>query len=156
MKNAGPKFLYLPKLSSTIFDLKSMWNFLNEKCRPKLPISSQTILYEIRFRIKVKLSEWKMQAKTFYIFANSPQRNSVKNQIESFWKKNAGQKFLYFLKQSSTKFDLESKWKFLNEKCRPKIPISSQTLLNETRFRITLKLSEWKLQVKTSYNFWNR
>ena len=55
-----------------------------------------------------------MQAKDSYIFERFPQRNSI----------------------------LESSRKFLNEKYRPKIPISPRTLLNEIRFRIKLKVSE--------------
>ena len=43
------------------------------------------------------------------------------NQIETFWMKKAGHKILFLLKFSSTKFDLVSNWKFLNEKCRVKI-----------------------------------
>ena len=73
MKYAGQNFLYLCKLSSTKFDLESNWNILNEKRRPEFPISLQTFLNEIRFRIKLKHSEWKTQARSSYFFANFPQ-----------------------------------------------------------------------------------
>ena len=86
----------------------------------------------------------KKQAKSSYILANSPQRNSIQNQTQTFWIEKAGQKFVYLRKLPSTKFYLESNWKFLNEKGRPEIPISPQTLSNEIRFRIKLKLSEWE------------
>ena len=36
----------------------------------------------------------------------------------------------------------------LTSTSRPEIPLYSQILLNENRFRIKLKLSEWKLQAK--------
>ena len=152
MKNAGRDSLYLCKISSTKFDLESNWNILNEKCRPEFPIfckiSStkfdlesnwnilnekrrpefpiylQTFLNEIRFRIKLKNSEWKTQARLSYIFANFSRRNSISSQIENFWMKKAGQKFL-------------------------------QTFLNEIRFRIKLKHSEWKRQARYSYIFAN-
>ena len=52
-----------------------------------------------------------MQAKNSYIFSNSPQQNSIQNQIETFWIKKAGQNILYLCKLSSTEFDLESNWK---------------------------------------------
>ena len=77
MKNAGQNFLYLCKLSSTKFDLESNWNILNEKRRPEVPISLQTFLNEIRFRIKLKHSEWNTQARISYVFANFPQQNSI-------------------------------------------------------------------------------
>ena len=253
MEKAGQKFLYPCKLPPTKFYMESNWKFLNERGRPQIPISPQTLSNEIRFRIKLKLSElkkkqakssyilanspigirfrikfklseWKKQARNSYISANSLQRNSIQNQIQTFWLEKAGQKFLYlrkhpptefysesnwkilmkeagrkflylrkqtlsngirfriklnfwtnfdlesswnflnekgrpeypiFCKLSSTEFDLESNWNFLNEKCRPKILISSQTLLNGFRFRIKLKLSEWKIQAKNSYIFSN-
>ena len=62
-------------------------NSTNEKCRPKIPTSSQTLLNEIQFRIKLKVSERKLPAKNSYIFSYSPQRNSIYNQIDSFWMK---------------------------------------------------------------------
>ena len=77
MKNAGQNFLYLCKLSSTKFDLESNWNILNEKRRPEVPISLQIFLNEIRFRIKLKHSEWNTQARISYNFAKFPQRNSI-------------------------------------------------------------------------------
>ena len=76
-KKAGQKFLYLRKLPSTKFYLESNWKFLNERGRPEIPKSPQTLSNEIRFRIKLKLSEWKKQAKSSYILANSPQRKSI-------------------------------------------------------------------------------
>ena len=197
MKNAGQNFLYLCKSSSMKFDLESNWNILNEKCRPEFPISLQNLLNEIRFRIKLQLSGWKTQARSYIslqnflneirfriklkhsewktkekfptslkissrkfelesncnflnekgrseIPSNFPQRNSIWNQIETFWRKNAGQSFLYLCKISSTKFDLESNWNILNEKRGPEFPTSLQNFLNEIRFRIRLQLSERK------------
>ena len=113
----------------------------------------QTFLNEIRFRIKLKHSEWKTQAKISYIFAKFPQQNSIWNQIETFWKKIAGQNFLYLCKIYSTKFDLESNCNFLDGKRKPEVPISLQNFLNEIRFRIKLKHFEWKTQAKISYIF---
>ena len=77
MKNAGQNFLYLWKISSTTIDLQPNWNILNEKRSPEFPISLQTSLNEIEFRIKLQLSEWKTQARISYIFAKFPQRNSI-------------------------------------------------------------------------------
>ena len=108
MKKAGQKFLYLSKLSSTEFDLESNSNFLNGKSRPEIHISSQTSLNEILFGIKLKIPEWKRQAGNSYISASSLQRTSIENQSKTFWIKKAGQKFLYLIKFSITKFDLES------------------------------------------------
>ena len=68
---------YFLKLSSTEFDLESNWNFLNGKSRPEYPISLQSLLNGIRFRIKLNLFEWKNQARISYIFTKSPQRNSI-------------------------------------------------------------------------------
>ena len=150
MKNAGQSFLYLCKISSTNFDLESKHNFLNEKGRPKF---LQTFLNEIRFRIKLKHSEWKTQARISYIFAKCPQQNSIWNQTETFWIKIAGQNFLYLCKIYSTKFDLESNCNFLDGKRRPEVPISLQNFLNAIRFRIKLKHFEWKTQAKISYIF---
>ena len=109
------------------------------KKAPEYPISSQTLLNEIRFRIKLKVSEWQMQAKNSYIFpeffsfqalSRSLNKNEssskllLSNQIDQFevWKWFVPMKFLYLCKLSSTKFDLESNWNFLNEKGRPEIP----------------------------------
>ena len=150
-KKTGQKFLYLSKLSSTKFNLESNsnflkgknrpeilissqlpstkfylesnWKFLNERGRPEIPISPQTRANEIRFRIKLKLSEWKNPPKVPYILAYSPQRNSIQNQIQTFWMK----------------------------KSRPEVFISSQTSLNEILFGIKLKISEWKRQAGSSY-----
>ena len=47
--------------------------------------------------------------------------SSMEFDIVSNWLRLPGQKFLYLLKFSSTKFDF-----FLNENCRPKIPITSE------------------------------
>ena len=80
----------------------------------QIPISPQTLSNEIRFRIKLKLSEYK----------------------------KTGQKFLYLSKLSSTEFDLESNSNFLNGKSRPESLISSQTSPNEILFGIKLKISE--------------
>ena len=77
MKNAGQNFLYFCKISSTKVDLESNWNILNEKRRPEFPMSLQTFLNEIGFRIKLKYSEWKTQARISYIFAKFPQRKSI-------------------------------------------------------------------------------
>ena len=85
-----------------------------KKGRPEVPISSQTSLNEIRFKIKLKLSEWKKQARNPFTFCNF----------------------------SQTKLNLESNLNFLNEKSRPEILLSSQTLLSEIRFKIKVKLSE--------------
>ena len=151
MEKAGQKFLYFRKLSSTKFYLESNWNFLNERGRSEIPISPQTLANEIRFRIKLKLFEWKKHAKSSYILANSPQRNSIQNQIKTFWMKKTGQKFLYLSKLSSTEFHSESNSNFLNRKSRPEILLSSQTSLNEFLFGIKLKISEWKRQAGNSY-----
>ena len=140
MKNACQKVLYLLKLFSTKFDLESNWKFLDEKRRPKILVSSQTLLNEIRFRINLKVSEWKMQAKNSYI-SNSSQRSSIYNQIETFWKKNTGQKFPYLLKLSSAKFDLESNWKFLKK-------IAGQIFL------YLLKLFSTKFELESIGIFW--
>ena len=178
MKNAGQNFLYLCKIYSTKFDLESNCNFLDEKRRPEVHISLRNFLNEIRFRIKLKHSEWKTKEKfptslkisstkfelesncnflnekgRSEIPSNFPQRNSIWNQIETFWRKNAGQSFLYLCKISSTKFDLESNWNILNEKRRPEFPTSLQNFLNEIRFRIRLQLSGWKTQAKIFYIF---
>ena len=77
METAGQKFLYLRKLLSTKLYLESNWKFLNERGRPEIFKSPQTLSNEIRFRIKLKHSEWKKQAESSYILANSPQRNSI-------------------------------------------------------------------------------
>ena len=82
-----------------------------EKGWPEVPIYPQTLSNESRFRIKLKLSG-KKQAKSSDILANSPQRNSIQNQIQTFWMEKAGQKILYFCEFSSTKFHLESNLKF--------------------------------------------
>ena len=76
-------FVYLSKLSSTEFDLESNWNFLNGKSRSEIPISLQIFLNEIRFRIK----------------------------LETFWRKKAGQTFLY-LRKLSNKIRFRMKLKF--------------------------------------------
>ena len=114
MEKAGQKFLYLRKFSSTEFDLESNWNFLNGKIMPVIPTSLQIFF----------------------------QRYSIWNQIQTSWMEEAGQKFSYLRKLPPTKFYLESNWKFLNERGRPQISISPQTLFNEIRFKIKLKLSE--------------
>ena len=108
MEEAGQKFLYLRKPPPTKFYLESNWKFLNERGRPQIPISPQTLFNEIRFRIKLTLYEQKKQAKNSYILANSPQRSSILNQIQTFWMEKAGLKFLNPCKLSPTKFDLES------------------------------------------------
>ena len=178
MKNAGQKFIYLCKISSTKFDSESNWNILNEKRR-------QNFLH------LCKISSTKFELESNCNFLNEkgrseipskfPQRNSIWNQIETFWMKNAGQNFLHLCKISSTKFDLESDSNFLNkiagqnflylckiystnfdlksncnfldEKRRPKFPISLQKFVNEIWFRIKLKHSEWKTQARISYIF---
>ena len=179
MEQAGQKFLYLRKLPSTKFYFDSNWKFLNERGRPEILISPQALSNELRFRIKLKLSEWKKNTPKSYILANSPQRTSIQNQIKTFWMKKTGQMFLYLCKFSSTKFDLESNWKFLNKEAgqkflylskfsstefdsesnstflngtsRPEIFISSQTSLNEILFGLKLKVSEWKREAGNSY-----
>ena len=113
-----------------------------------------------------------------YIFAKFPQRNSIQNQIETFWMKNEGKISYIFenflneiririklqlsewkrqvrnsFKLSSTKFHLESNWNILKEKRRPEFPISLQNFLNEIRFGIKLKHSEWKTRARISYIF---
>ena len=91
-------------------------------------------------------------AKSSYNLANSPQRKSIQNQIETFWmKKKHAKSSLYLSKLSSTEFDSESNSNFLNGKSRPEIFISSQTSLNEILFGIKLKISEWKRQAGSSY-----
>ena len=151
MKKAGQKFF---KLSSTEFDLKPNWNILNEKDRPEIPLSLQNFLNELRIRIKLQLSEWKMQAR------NSFRLSSTKFDLESNWNilnEKRRPKFLISLQNvlnknrfriklqlsewkrqarnsfrlSSTKFDLESNWNILNEKRRPEFPIFLQNFLNE-------------------------
>ena len=77
MKNAGQNFLYFLQNFLNEFDLDSNWNILNEKRRPEFPISLQNFLNEIRFRIKLKHSERKTQARISYIFAKFPQRTSI-------------------------------------------------------------------------------
>ena len=130
------------KISSTEFDLESNLNILNEKDRPEIPISLQTFLNEIRFRIKLKHSEWKTQARISSIFAKFPQRNSIWNQIETIWMKNAGQIFLYFCKIFSKKFDLESNWNILNKNaCQ--------------NFLYLCKISSTKFDLESNCNFLN-
>ena len=114
-------------------------------------IQQQTFLKEIRFSIKLDF-----QARKSYTFSNFPQRNSIWNKLKfSEWKKQARNSY-NFANSPQRNSILESNSKFLKEKCIPKIPITSQTLLNEIRFRINLKVSEWKMQAKNSYNSWNR
>ena len=94
----------------------------------------------------------KKPAKSSYILANSPQRNSIQNQIKIFWmKKKQAKSSLYLSKLFSTEFDSESNSNFLNGKSRPEVFISSQTSLNEILFGIKLKISEWKRQAGSSY-----
>ena len=150
MKNAGQNFLYLCKIYSTKFDLESNCNFLDEKRRPEVHISLQNFLNEIRFRIKLKHSEWKTKAKfptSLQNFLNEL-RIRIKLQL-SEWKRQVRNSF----KLSSTKFDLESNWNILSETRRPEFPISLQNFLNEIQFGIKLKHSEWKTQAKISYIF---
>ena len=150
MKNAGQKFIYLCKISSTKFNSESNWNILNEKRR-------QNFLH----LCKISSTKFELESNCNFlnekgrseIPSNFPQRNSIWNQIETFWMKHAGQSFLYLCKISSTKFDLESNWNILNEKRRPKFPISLQKFVNEIRFRIKLKHSVWKTQARISYIF---
>ena len=54
------------------FDLETNWNILNGKHRPEFPISLQNFLNGIWFRIKLKLTDWKKQARNSLIFANLP------------------------------------------------------------------------------------
>ena len=93
----------------------------------------------LAFKIKIF---WKKQARNSYIFAYSPQRNSIWNQIQTFWMKKAGQKFLYLCKLSSTEFDLESNGNILNEISRPEIS-------NLSKFCST------KFDLESNWNFLN-
>ena len=113
----------ISKKNEERFDLESNWNFVNGKSMPEIPISLQIFLNEVRFRIK----------------------------LETFWRRKAGQKFLYLRELSSTEFDLESNSNFLNGKSRPEILISLQTSPNEILYGIKLKIFEWKKQVANSY-----
>ena len=143
MKKAGQKFLYPCKLPPTKFYMESNWKFLNERGRPQIPISPQTLSNEIRFRIELKLSELKKKTgQKFLYLSKLSYRNSTQNQIQTFWMEKAGQKFLYLRKLSPTKFDSESNSNFLTGKSRPKIPISSQTSPNRILFGIKLKNSD--------------
>ena len=89
MKEAGQKFLYLCKLSSTKFDLESNWNILNEISRPQIPNLS-------------KFCSTKFDLELNWNFLNEKGSPEIPN----------------FSKIASTKFDLKSNW-FLNEKGRP-------------------------------------
>ena len=75
-------------------------------------------------------------------------RIRIKLQL-SEWKRQVRNSF----KRSSTKFDLEPNWNILNETRRPEFPISLQNFLNDIRFGIKLKHSEWKTQAEISYIF---
>ena len=143
MKNAGQIFLYLCKISSTKFDLESNWNILNEKRRPEFPTFLQTLLNEIRFRIKLKHSEWKTQARiSFKLSSTKVDWESNWNFFRSFF----WTKFQTFLNEIRSRIKLK-----ISEKGRPEIPLSSQSLLNEIRFRVKLKPSEWKRQARNSF-----
>ena len=204
MKKEGQKFFqtFLNEIRFRIKLKHSEW-----KTQARISYIFAKFPQRIRFRSKLKHSEWKTQARISYIFAKFPQRNSILNQfetfwmknacqnflylckisstnfdlesncnflnekgrpeipsdfpqrnsiqdqIETFWMKNAGQNFLYLCKMSSTKFDLESNWNILNKNHRPEFPISLQNLLNEVRFRIKLQFSGWKTQARSSYIF---
>ena len=67
-----PEIPNFSKFCSTKFDLESNWKILNEKHRPEFPISLQYFLNGIWFRIKLKLTDWKKQARNSLIFANLP------------------------------------------------------------------------------------
>ena len=146
MEKAGQKVLYLRKLPPTKFYLESNWKFLNERDRPEIPISPQTLSNEIRFRIKLKLSELK----------------------------KADQKFLYLGKPSSAEFDLESNWNFLNGKAGQKVlythstpcpklqllkflPFEAATITTWEMSKILACLEEWLWNLKLSINLkiWN-
>ena len=136
------------KLSSTEFNLESNWNIVNEISRPEIPNLSK--FYSTKFDLESNCNFLNEKGRP-EIPSNFPQQNSIQNQIETLWMKNASQNFLYLCKISSTKFDLESKWNILNEKRRPEFSISSQKFFNEIRFRIKLQLSEWKRQARNSF-----
>ena len=98
-----------------------------------------TFLNEFRFRIKLNLSERKKAGQKFLQTFPNEIRFRIKLNL-SERKRQARNSF----KRSSTKFDLESNWTFLNEKGRPFSWTKFQISLNENRFRIKLELSEWK------------
>ena len=90
-----------------------------------------------------------MQAKNSYIFSNSPQQNSIQNQIETFWIKKGRPEYPISLQTllNGIRFRIKLKT-FWIKKAGQKF---LQTFLNEIRFRIKLKVSEWKMQTKNSY-----